>query len=267
MMKIAKTLGCASLVLGAVFSMAVGSVKAADLSEATSPWTGPYIGANIGYGWDAGNVDLSEKSTDPALDDFLQAAVAAGMFPGSLSPDARGILGGGQVGYNWQLSSGWVLGVEADLQASDIEGSSSETRTPFQFDETETGAHKKIDWFGTLRARAGYLVNPQLLLYATGGLAYGETSLKFETTDVPAGCIPDATICSDDTSSGVKVGWTAGAGAEMMLTPNWSVKAEYLYLDLGERSFEAESNTPIVFDASAVYHEQVVHLGVNFHFN
>lgn len=266
-MKIARILGCATLVLGAISAIAVSPVKAADLSEPTSPWTGLYIGANIGYGWDAGNVDISPGTTDPILDGFLQDIVAAGLFPNSLSPDAQGILGGGQAGYNWQLSSGWVVGVEADLQATDIDDSSSETRAPFGFDETETGVGKKIDWFGTVRARAGYLVNPQLLLFATGGLAYGETSLKFETTDVPAGCIPNATICSDDESSGAKVGWTAGAGAEMMLSPDWSLKAEYLYVDLGERSFDAGSNTPIFFDTSADFHEQVVHLGVNYHLN
>ena len=159
----------------AIFGIAV---KADDSSEAL--WIGFYIGANIGYGWDSGEVDLEPRAEDPFIAPALDAVVAAGSFPDSLSPDAQGILGGGQIGYNWQLSSDWVLGVEADLQASDIDDSESEHRFPLFFDETETEVRKKVDWFGTVRARAGYLVNPHWLLFATGGLAYGETSLGFK---------------------------------------------------------------------------------------
>ena len=60
---------------------------------------------------------------------------------------------------------------------------------------------------------------------------------------------------------------TAGAGTEIMLSSNWSAKAEYLYLDLGKRSFVAESTTPIVFNVSSDYQEHIVRLGLNYHFN
>ena len=263
-MRFIKNVLLAGVVFSAVSVVAMGSAAAADF---TPSWNGAYIGANVGYGWGSGDVGISESATDPSLDGFLQAAAQAGLFPTSLSPRVRGVLGGGQVGYNWQLPSDWVIGVEADLQASGIKGSSSVTTTPFGFDPTETGVSKKIDWFGTVRARAGYLVNPQWLLYATGGLAYGETSLNFNTTDVPAGCIPDATICTDQTSSGVKLGWAVGAGVETMLAPHWTLKAEYLYVDLGKRSFDATSNTPIVFSSSASYREQSVRVGLNYHFD
>jgi outer membrane immunogenic protein len=256
------------LVLAVVWGTAPGIASAADLPVSAEPsWTGAYIGANVGYGWAPDSVGLSESSTDPAFDGFLGAAANAGVFPTSLSPGARGLLGGGQAGYNWQLPSGWVVGVEADLNVSGITGSSSVTTTPSGFDDTQTGVSKKIDWFGTVRGRAGYLVNAQWLLYATAGLAYGKTSLNFNTTDVTSGCLVNAFICADQTSSGVKLGWTAGAGIETMLTPNWSIKAEYLYVDLGKRSFDATSNTPIVFTASSAYHEQIVDFGLNYHFN
>ncbi|WP_164125709.1 outer membrane protein, partial [Stenotrophomonas maltophilia] len=73
-------------------------------------------------------------------------------------------------------------------------------------------------------------------LYATGGLAYGETKIGLNLTDITSGCIANATICLNSASSSVRLGWTAGAGIEAMLTPNWSFKLEYLYIDLGRRT-------------------------------
>lgn len=266
-MKTIKSLGLASVILGVAGGIAINVAVAADFNASSPSWTGSYLGANVGYGWDSGGVDLSERSTDPALDGFLAAIAGIGLFPTSLSPKAQGVIGGGQVGYNWELQSGLVVGLEADLQASGIKGSLSEVRSPQFFDTTATGVGKQIDWFGTVRGRAGYLVNPQWLIYATGGLAYGKTSLNFNTADITSGCLADAFICADQTSSKVKFGWTAGAGVETMLAPNWSVKAEYLYVDLGHRSFDAVSNTPIIFTSSAAFHEQIVRVGLNYHFN
>lgn len=263
-MNIAKTLLLTGLILGGV-GFAVGSAQAGDAGPS---WNGAYAGASFGYGWDSGKVGLSPSTDVPELQGFLDAINAAGAFPSSISPSARGAIGGGQAGYNWQLPSGWIVGVEADLQASGIKGSDTENRTPDGFDETATGVSKKVDWSGTLRGRAGYLVDPQWLVFATGGLAFGETSLTYSETDVTSGCIVDATICGDHTASGVRLGWAAGAGVETMLAPNWSVKAEYLYVDLGERSFSSLAATgPISFNASAKYHEQIVQIGLNYHFN
>ncbi|MDX8497381.1 porin family protein [Mesorhizobium sp. VK4C] len=263
-MNIAKTLVLTSLALGASVFINVGCANAGD---ATPSWSGAYIGANLGYGWDSGKVGLSPSTDVPELQDFLDDIIASDSFPSAISPSAQGVIGGGQAGYNWQLPSGWVVGIEADLQASGISGSKSEARFPEFFDTTSTSVEKKIDWFGTLRGRAGYLVDPQWLVYATGGLAFGETSLSYSEVDVTASCIPDATICGDHTASGTHAGWAVGAGVETMLAPNWSVKAEYLYVDLGKRSFKAATNTPIDFNVSAKYHEQTARIGLNYHFD
>jgi outer membrane immunogenic protein len=262
-MSIAKKFALTSLALGASAFIEIGSANAGD---ATPSWGGAYIGANIGYGWDSGKVGLS-PSTVPELQDFLDDIIASGSFPSAMAPSAQGVIGGGQAGYNWQLPSDWVVGVEADLQASGISGSKSEVRFPEFFDTTSTSVEKKIDWFGTLRGRAGYLVDPQWLVYATGGLAFGETSLSYSESDVTSGCIPDATICGDHTASGVRAGWTVGGGIETMLAPKWSLKAEYLYIDLGKRSFTAATNTPINFSASTKYREQSARIGLNYHFD
>ncbi|TPL51743.1 outer membrane protein [Mesorhizobium sp. B2-4-6] len=275
-MNIANTIVLTGLVLGAA-GVGINSAMAGD---AAPSWGGAYIGANIGYGWDSGDLGLLLKpGPEHAPPDFpiedIQAVVDAlnevGAFPTSMSPSARGVVGGGQVGYNWQLPSNWVVGIEADIQASGIKGSETQLRSPQFFDQTDTTVSKKVDWYGTVRARAGYLVDPQWLVYATGGLAYGKTNIGFSTVNLPA--IPvqnpcsEVDICANSSSDSTRLGWALGAGVETMLTPNWSVKAEYLYVDLGRRSFTAPATAPLDFKVSAKFHEQTVRIGLNYHFN
>jgi outer membrane immunogenic protein len=117
-----------------------------------------------------------------------------------------GFAGGIQGGFNWQ-SGNIVLGGETDLQLS----GASDTVGPFKFSNP---------WFGTLRGRAGYAVN-NILFYATGGLAYGSGTV-------------DVLGLSETHSS---IGWTGGGGLEVGLTPRWTVRAEYLYMDLGAQNY------------------------------
>jgi outer membrane immunogenic protein len=270
------------LVLAGVLStavMAAGSAVAADLAykapvKAPAPapyptWTGFYLGGNVGYGWDASkSSSFGATTADPVFTAVLADLLAAGSYPSSLSPDAKGVIGGGQIGYNWQLSSPWLVGLEADIQGSDIKGSDTRTMFPVGFDVTTTSVTKSIDWFGTVRGRIGFLASPQWLLYATGGLAYGETKLRFNSVDVTLGCVA-LTLCGSGSSSSVKVGWTAGAGVEAMLAPNWSAKFEYLYVDLGSRSISVPTSTTpeISFNSSTDFREHIVRAGINYHFN
>jgi outer membrane immunogenic protein len=123
-----------------------------------------------------------------------------------------GVAGGLQAGYNWQ-SGAFVFGGEADIQLSGAD----DTLSPFQFSNP---------WFGTVRGRAGVSLN-NVLIYGTAGLAYGE--LRAETFNLA--------------ESHVDVGWVAGLGVEVGLTPHWSAKAEWLYLDLSGRSFTLTGTT------------------------
>ncbi len=134
---------------------------------------------------------------------------------------------------------------------------------------TTTGVTKSIDWFGTVRGRLGVLATPQWLLYATGGFAYGQTRTSFTTTDLTSGCIANAFLCASGASSSLRTGWTVGAGTEAMLAPNWSVKFEYLYVDLGRRSMDVPSSTvpAIIFNTSTAFRENIVRVGLNYHFN
>jgi len=143
-----------------------------------------------------------------------------------LSPS--GLEGGLQGGYNWQNGQ-FVFGAETDLQLSGAD----DTFAPFKFSNP---------WFGTLRGRAGFAYS-NFLFYGTAGLAYG--GLKAEN-----GLL---------TESKTHVGWTAGLGAEVGITSNWSAKAEYLYMDLGSRSYSLTGTTN-------GYQANIIRLGLNYHF-
>ena len=144
------------------------------------------------------------------------------------STSPSGVAGGLQGGYNWQ-SGQFVFGGEADIQAS----SADDTFAPWKFSNP---------WFGTLRGRAGYAVN-NMLFFGTFGLAFGDLEGQ-------AGAV-------DETRT--ELGWTAGLGMEIGLTANWSAKAEYLYMDLGDRHF-----TVTGLDSSL--QASLFRLGVNYHF-
>jgi outer membrane immunogenic protein len=116
-------------------------------------------------------------------------------------------------------------------------------------------------------AAAGRLPAPLWLVYATGGLAYGETATSFSTADITSGCIVNATICGAGTASGVHAGWTVGGGIETKLSQQWTFKAEYLFVDLGTQSVSVATTTPIVFIASSRFEENVIRIGVNYLFN
>lgn len=271
-----KTLGLAGVIAAAV---ACGPAFAADLAptykapvKALTPvasWTGFYVGGNVGYDWSSGSSGISVLSTDPALAAPLAVFVAAGSLPAALSPSAKGVIGGGQFGYNWQVSPQWLVGLEADFQGSDVKGSTTQVLAPAGFDVTSTTVTKGIDWFGTVRGRVGVLVAPQWLLYGTGGFAYGRTKSSFGITDLTNGCVVGATICASAASSGTSTGWSAGAGTEVMFAPNWSFKAEYLYVDLGRRTLNVASSTipAIVFTTSTPFRKQIARVGINYHFS
>ena len=232
-----------TLMLSAVASLfAVVSASAADLApsyyKAPPPvaapawsWTGLYLGVHGGFGGDKFDYPFS----------------AAGI-PGRASLTSSGFFGGGQIGYNWQVSN-WVLGLEADIAGSDIKSEAAAVVGPVSIN-----AGSKLNWFGTVRGRLGYAVD-RVMVYGTGGFAYGET----ETT-ASAAIAPIAVAAFSQTNS--KQGWTAGAGIEYAMTNTITFKAEYLYLDLG---------TDVVFTSPAftISEETKAHTvkaGVNWKF-
>jgi outer membrane immunogenic protein len=137
-------------------------------------------------------------------------------------------------------------------------------------------ASRRLDWLGTERVRIGFLISPTFLAYGTGGLAYGDTRARVAIgqTIVFPGFFPGA---SSGTFNNTLAGWTAGGGVEWLFLPNWSLKVEYLYYDLGHATFgmsplvnSVPTVAPITVGApfaSTRFNGNIVRAGLNYHFN
>ena len=211
---------CLLIALGTI-ALGGSAARAADLgvprynppppAPPVPSWTGFYFGINGGFGGDQFQYPFTVGAV-PAL--------GLGATTGTSTLHSSGFFGGGQIGYNWQVSPAWVVGAEADFDGADIDGSATTSANTFS-----GSVGTKLDWFGTVRGRVGVLVTPSALLYGTGGWAYGHT-----TTSANAAAFGLAALAS---TSHEQNGWTAGAGLEYAITPSLSFKTEYLFLDLG----------------------------------
>jgi outer membrane immunogenic protein len=224
-------------------------------------WTGWYAGINGGYSWQDSSVGFSPASAPMAN---IFNLLPAGVAPGSVDLNPKGGLFGGQIGYNWQAGV-WVLGLEADLDWADIKSSGAAVGPVFVLrglDSIAGTATQKIDAFGTLRARVGFTPTDRVLLFATGGLAYGHT--KLDATYGDAACI----FCTSGSSSAWKTGWTAGAGVEWAFQNNWTLRGEYLYYDLGSVDHVLTDPTApnAAINARAEYHGNIVRAALNYKF-
>jgi outer membrane immunogenic protein len=214
--------------------MSVASASAADLSVRRGPpapammapvpvftWTGFYAGVNLGGSFGRANTDADLS--------FNSITFPGRVLGGSTShgQDVDGVIGGGQIGYNWQTGA-FVFGIETDIQGSGQRGSWTDTCPTGSFNcgtFAATVDHTdKLTWFGTTRGRIGAAFD-RLLVYGTGGVAYGE--VKSENT-----LTRDGIVTTFDTSK-VRSGWTLGGGVEWAFLPNWTARVEYLYMDLG----------------------------------
>jgi outer membrane immunogenic protein len=219
-------------------------------------------------------------------------------FAGSQASRLDGAIGGAQFGYNYQFDPRWVLGFETDIQASGERANKTSVApfsgavctiassppptcvgtTPFSAAAT-TAYQAKIDWFGTVRGRLGYLVNDQLLLYGTGGLAYGQVSAS-GITSVNGAVVGFGTFAPGASAfsvSSTKVGYTVGAGIEDKLSSNWTWKLEYLYVDLGSlgaaapfppaTTFAGETTITGTMNANTHFNDNIVRVGLNYKFD
>jgi outer membrane immunogenic protein len=263
-----------------------------------------------------------------------------------------GFVGGGQIGYNYQWSSQFVVGIEADMQGAGIRGSSSgagfgagsagfpsfdaqcithlEGKGCTTYGPSNptyqgyaglasgsnslgmTSVNAGVDWLGTVRGRLGYLVTPAMLIYGTGGLTYGGVhasvrqvaitstsaeSLPYTITDwtqrdndfvhMPGTSLGGftQTYVGGGNKSQTLVGWNAGGGVEWMFMPNWSLKAEAIYWNMGsmnvqtftaaaapvaQQGGQAQPNNALgsTYGSTRVNYQGVIaRAGVNYHFN
>ena len=270
-----------SLVLPSLHcSPANAQVKAAGAPAAAINWTGFYIGGNVGGGWGKSSAALSPN-------DASSARVTADWAPQAPSFNTSGPLVGLQLGYNWQVGRNWLVGAETDFNFSSIMGDGSASSALTTFDvPTSTTADERVKWFGTVRGRLGYLPQHNLLAYVTGGLAYGrvEQNVSFNNNSgtrvitnaggFSSDCFGNTT-CFAGSSSRTAVGWTLGGGLEYAFWQNVTLKAEYLYVNLGgndfnvtaQRIFPGIGASPASFTAQfdpTIFH--VARLGVNVRF-
>ncbi len=238
---------------GAAISVDLPSTRAPFVYYTPPPplWTGFYAGLNLGGGWNSNSNNSWAPYTDVGVPGSLL------IYPGSTnSGNASGVVGGGQIGYNYQIVSSFLIGVEADIQGTSMNSGGNNAWTPY-LSPLGTGnlltplapnsAGVDVPWFGTVRGRVGYLIKPTILVYGTAGFAYGGVSGNVTGY------------------SNTQPGWTAGGGVEWMLMPQLSAKIEYLYIDLENNG----TTGPAGYSWSAISHPQVnvVRAGVNYHFH
>jgi outer membrane immunogenic protein len=224
-----------------VLALATASATAADLpARGAYPtkapayvaqvynWTGFYVGAHVGWG----RVDLTSTVIAPA-----------GF--GSAGDSQSGFLGGGQVGFNYQVGQ-FVFGVEGDIAWTDIGRTTTTT-----FGGTTIVDSSNVDWIATLAGRLGYAWGPALL-YVKGGVAWMDWSASAVATGAFVGAA---------TGGNTETGYVIGAGLEYGFTPNWSAKLEYNYLDFGT---ERVATGGLIVDTRLDTH--IVKAGINYRF-
>ena len=196
-------------------------------------WTGFYAGASVGGRWS--NIDWDTTATSAGFG--VGGTSAPDSSSRAASFDKETFRGAFYVGHNWQVAPSWVLGIEGDVglakSAKTIAGLPGLSGPNIGFDIAPgdtTTVQTKSD--ASIRGRAGYLLTPTLLAYATAGVSW----LRVEARATCVVSFAPLNWCAnphDETHKATKTGWTAGAGVEWMLTPAWILRAEYRYADYG----------------------------------
>ncbi|HTO79263.1 MAG TPA: outer membrane beta-barrel protein [Methylocystis sp.] len=267
----------------AILLLFAHSAFAADLPSQKAPapapattvsWTGFYAGVDGGSVW-----DNSPATVLAAGEGLTQTGVATWSaypyaFPGVAVMNASGFAAGGHVGWNYQLQSfsRLVAGLETDAVIFAGNGGHTSTFvTPGGLNPSIAQIGRAMPWAGSTRARIGLLITPALLVYGTGGVAYGAANVNEYAygTALAATYAPGA-------QGQIYAGWTAGGGLEWAFLLNWSARVEYLHADLGTHAASFPGfgygtvpsfPVPQQFLAEVPMRANVVKLGVSYHFN
>jgi len=241
------------IIFGAVALVAIGAAPAlaADLPARTytkAPamvpppvysWTGCHVGVNAGGGWTNQGYTTSTPATgatgapNTLVTTPFDGSQNNGWGASSSTSNNGGFAGGGQIGCDYQTGV-FVFGGEADIQ-----GYTGKANSTTAFAPPGTGGlpitvnnafSSQTPWFGTVRARIGTTaINPAVLIYATGGFAYGQENVTDNMTVTNGATLVEQFPFS---TRSTKTGWTVGGGLEWMFVRNWSIRAEYLYVQL-----------------------------------
>ena len=246
-------------------------------------WTGFYVGINGGYAWGNSSVAFTPNDSAAAAGTCGGGGAPKGQCIGSVDFRRDGAVAGGQFGFNWQVNSHWLIGAEADYQWSNLDGSVSSSFRLGNVGATNMVASQTVESFGTIRARAGVVLAPPLLLYGTGGLAFGQVHENLRVPAVATGGLSPAggfsyactigTTCFAGSAAQTLFGWSAGAGAEYAITTNLIFRTELLYVHLSAPTVTATatavaagtSPASIAAGFSPVYFA-VMRAGLNYKF-
>ena len=260
------------MALGAVPALAADPLPQSRPSAAAAlprDWTGFYVGALAGGAFGGSSQGYSASSTFlsanlPSLLPFADAA-------GSQSLGLRGADIGVETGYDWKVGSGFVLGVAGDLSWSNLSGSRVTSGTlplvqfPFAISQSLSS-----DWQGSLRARVGVTPVDNLLVYATGGLAFGHFDYKAAFWDQLTPPFAPGNEVENATFHAWRAGWTLGGGAELALSRNVSVKSEYRFSEysavtgVGELPLQQPSSTAYIGHSSGLIRTQSLRAGIEY---
>jgi outer membrane immunogenic protein len=211
-------------------------------------WTGFYVGAHFGGGVSRQQWTVQDP---PCLGSGVCITEDSG------SNIALGPIGGGQIGFNWQIGQ-WVLGIEGDYSFANLKGDHQNTRTfgfagpgpaDFETDVTAGRFSTTVKGLGTIAARIGFASDAidRTLFYVKAGAAFARTDYDFSTNTNFAACTAGTCIAGTstglDSGSQTRWGWTAGVGLEYGLTANLSAKVEYDYLALGTKTVKLQGTS------------------------
>jgi outer membrane immunogenic protein len=305
-------------------------IKSEPVAAPIPLWQGFYAGLNAGYGWGTNSNTTSSlwsagRGGFEILDYDLQAPfTGAGVGATRQATSQSGYIGGAQFGYNYQYAQSILFGFETDIQGTGMRGGSNasgvyagsgsqaaDPRLPGlsttinQTGYGMTAVSAGLDYLGTARVRVGYLFTPNILIYGTGGFAYGgawanvsDAGVSTISSDVinsssGASTIGCPTFCpavaqpwnGGGRGNALLVGYSAGGGVEWMFMPNWSLKGEAIYYNLGNMNIATTAiaapayskpnglgnvfvNSGVIGGNTSVNYQGVIaRLGVNYHVN
>jgi outer membrane immunogenic protein len=243
-------------------------VKAPVAAVSHYSWTGCYVGGHIGAGW--GRTDISEPTEPLGFQFFAPANSPIGVDTGA------GVLGGAQVGCDYQFATSWVVGLRGDFSWANISGLADD---PF-FAGKNPGPitlTAKTDRIASAEARIGYAWD-RWMLYGTGGPAWAHNKYGIQNLTIFGNpnnifCVGGGTaIPCNPTGSDTRLGWTLGIGLEWAFANSWTAGLEYAHYDFGSRSVTLNDyhGDPFIFVASGPVDvkQQIdtVKLSISYHF-
>ena len=268
------------------------------IKESVKTFMGFYAGINGGYAFantktlrtNSQNIQYCTAAQGCSGGDMI-SSISATSASKAFSLNKTSFLGGGELGYNQKVYKEYILGLETDIQGfgSGKQRDSSSSNVSFvvgnapQSISTNLKISKNIDFLGSLRGKLGYLVKPNIFIYGSGGLAYGNVSSKTSVQQNYGFPANINSVVNDWGSTGkysnTRIGFSFGGAIDWMFRANLSAKFEYLYYNLGKVSYHSGNladafivpNTPQNYFTNTMstttrFDGNILRLGLNYHF-